>query len=95
MFGGQATQPQFMMVPVCPGNQFVPQAAAPSNPEGNHYLQPVYIPGNSNQAGHLMNNVGNQSAQPIYVMQQGQIVESGSPAELNVPGTVFSEVMQP
>ena len=31
----------------------------------------------------------------IYVMQQGRIVESGSPAELNVPGTVFSEVMQP
>jgi ATP-binding cassette subfamily B protein len=35
-----------------------------------------------------------QSADCVYVMRQGHIVESGLPEELNQPGTIFSEVMQ-
>jgi ATP-binding cassette subfamily B protein len=34
-------------------------------------------------------------ADRVYVMRQGHIVESGSPQDLNRPGTIFSEVMQP
>ncbi len=35
-----------------------------------------------------------ERADRIYVLQQGAITESGSPAELNRPGTIFSSVMQ-
>jgi len=35
-----------------------------------------------------------ERADRIYVLQQGQVVESGTPAELDVPGTTFSNVMQ-
>ena len=36
-----------------------------------------------------------ERADRVFVMQHGRIVESGSPSELNVPGTVFSKVLQP
>jgi ABC-type multidrug transport system fused ATPase/permease subunit len=35
-----------------------------------------------------------ERADVVYVMQQGRIAESGIPAELNAPGTIFSKVMQ-
>jgi ABC-type multidrug transport system fused ATPase/permease subunit len=35
-----------------------------------------------------------ERADRIYVMQRGRVVESGSPGELNAPGTLFSEIMQ-
>jgi len=36
-----------------------------------------------------------ESADIVHVMQNGHIVEAGSPAKLNTPGTIFSKVMQP
>ncbi|MBT3191859.1 MAG: ABC transporter ATP-binding protein [Verrucomicrobia bacterium] len=35
-----------------------------------------------------------ERADRVYVVEQGRIVESGTPNELNVPGTAFSRVMQ-
>jgi ABC-type multidrug transport system fused ATPase/permease subunit len=35
-----------------------------------------------------------ERADRVYVMKNGRIVESGTPEELNVPGTAFSEIMQ-
>lgn len=35
-----------------------------------------------------------EHADIIYVLQNGHIAESGTPAELNMPGTLFNQVMQ-
>jgi ABC-type multidrug transport system fused ATPase/permease subunit len=35
-----------------------------------------------------------ERADKVYVLQDGRIVESGTPQELNVPGSVFNRVMK-
>ncbi|MFH0910050.1 MAG: ABC transporter ATP-binding protein [Planctomycetota bacterium] len=35
-----------------------------------------------------------QEADVVYVLQDGRIIEQGRPAELNVPGTAFSRILQ-